>query len=282
MPRLNRSIGLAAAQADRTQRLALWVIALLTACLMGLSPQVDADDALHDPWDALLQRYVVQDADGLDRFDYPRLAATPGDRQQLQDYIAALEATPVSGLARPDQFVFWANLYNAVTVRLIIDEQPSRSIRQIRPYVLSIGPWGVDRVTVEGRPLSLDAIEHDILRVQWDEPRIHYAVNCASVGCPNLGRRAWRAATLDADLTRAARAFVNSDRGVVVTPSGVEVSRIYKWFREDFGDSEAGVIAHLRTYAEPDLAAALDARPTITGHHYDWGLNTTGPFAGAP
>jgi hypothetical protein len=95
-------------------------------------------------------------------------------------------------------------------------------------------------VTVEGEALSLDNIEHDIMRPRYQAALVHYAVNCASIGCPNLKATAWRAETLAADLDAGARAYINHPRGVTVTEDGVIVSRIYRWFREDFGDSEAG------------------------------------------
>ena len=129
-------------------------------------------------------------------------------------------------------------------------------------------------MTVEGKQLSLDDIEHDIMRPTFKDPRVHYSVNCASFGCPNLPARAWSAATLDKDLEEAARAFVNHPRGVAVTePKKLKVSSIYKWFRDDFGGTDAGVIAHLRKYARPELAAVLDGGAAIAQDDYDWSLN---------
>ena len=126
---------------------------------------------------------------------------------------------------------------------------------------------------MEGERLSLDNIEHDIMRPRFDAALVHYAVNCASIGCPNLKATAWRGGTLDAELDLMARAYVNHPRGVTVTERGLIVSRIYRWFRVDFDDSEAGVVAHLLEYAEPELAAAIEADPDIVAHAYDWALN---------
>ena len=131
----------------------------------------------------------------------------------------------------------------------------------------------MDRVTVEGEDLSLDDIEHDIMRPAFEAAMVHYAVNCASIGCPNLKPTAWRAEGLDEELETAARNYVNHPRGVTVTPDGLVVSRIYRWFRVDFGGSEAGVIDHLLRFAGPDLAAQIEANPDIAGHAYDWALN---------
>ena len=122
--------------------------------------------------------------------------------------------------------------------------------------------------------MSLDDIEHETMRPTFRDPRVHYAVNCASIGCPNIWPFAWRAATLDRALDDAAAAFVNHPRGVTVLPDGrLRVSSIFKWFREDFGDSEAGVVAHLRRHAAPALAARLNERTAIADDAYDWALN---------
>jgi hypothetical protein len=246
---------------------------VLIAALVIPAPSFAQTQDLHTPWDEILAKYLSEHPDGVNRFDYAGLRDAPADRAGLEDYIDALEASAPSQM-QPDQaFAYWANLYNAVTVRLIVDEAPSNSIREIRPRLWSIGPWGVERVTVEGEALSLDDIEHGVMRPRFDAAMVHYAVNCASIGCPNLKATAWRAEGLQADLEAAARAYINHPRGVTVTQDGIVVSRIYRWFREDFGDSEDGVIAHLLTFADPELAAQIEARPTIAGHAYDWSLN---------
>lgn len=126
--------------------------------------------------------------------------------------------------------------------------------------------------------MSLDDIEHETMRPTFRDPRVHYAVNCASIGCPNLWPRAWRATTLERQLDAAAAAFVNHPRGVTVLPDGrLRTSSIYSWFREDFGGSEAGVVAHLRRYAAAPLAARLTERTAIAGDSYDWALNNAPP-----
>lgn len=254
-----------------TTRILLLLVSFVMTVLAP--PAIASDDDLHAQWDRLLGAYVIEGSDGVDRVDYDRLRGHAADRAALDAYIAALEAQPVSALAPDEQFALWANLYNAVTVRLIVEENPSRSIMQIRPSLFSIGPWGAERVTVEGRALSLDDIEHAIMRPQFEAALVHYAVNCASIGCPNIRTRAWRAHTLDEDLDAAARAYVNHLRGVTVTDRGLVISRIYKWYQEDFGGDDAGVIAHLLAYAEPELAQAIRANPRILRHAYDWALN---------
>jgi hypothetical protein len=226
----------------------------------------------HAPWERFLAGALHRRADGVMGLAYGSVGAA--DRALLRGYLAALAATPVSGLARAEQFAFWANLYNALTVRVVLDRYPVASIRDISlgGGLFSSGPWGAKLVEIEGEALSLNDIEHRILRPIWRDPRVHYAVNCASVGCPDLRPRAFTGAGLEAALNEAARDYVNHPRGVSAAAGGMTLSSIYNWFADDFG-GEAGVLAHLRRHASPALRAAIDRAPVIAGYHYDWSLN---------
>lgn len=229
----------------------------------------------HGAWNALLARHRSTGADAIARFDYAALAADAGDRAALGGYLAALSATPVSALARAEQMAFWINLYNALTIDVVIRHWPVDSIRDIRisPGWFAVGPWGRKLIAVDGAEISLDDIEHRILRPLWNDPRVHYAVNCASLGCPDLAAEAYTGAALEAQLDRAARGFVNHPRGARVDGGRLRVSSIYEWFKADFGGDDAGVIAHLRLCAGPDLARALTGVTRIAGHAYDWSIN---------
>jgi hypothetical protein len=227
-------------------------------------------------WDALLARYVRSGSDGLNRVDYGAWKANAADMTALNAIVSTFAALPISTLSRSEQFCVWANLYNALTIQVVLSRFPVRSIRDIKSNPLALGPWKDKRISVEGARLSLDDIEHNILRKQWRDPRVHYSVNCASIGCPNLQRRGWRAETLDADLTSAARAYVNSPRGVRMSaPNQIRVSSIYNWFKVDFGNNDAGILAHLRQYANPALLSQL-AAARIVGNDYDWAINSIG------
>lgn len=258
------------------RRRLLAVACAITLLARGGAPASAAD--LHAPFTAMLSRYVIAGSDGVNRVDYARWKATHADRARLGQYIAALSKIRASALPRASAFAFWANLYNAITLKVIIDRYPVDSIRDIKSDSFLdpkayLGPWRTKRVDVEGRSLSLDDIEHEIMRPTFKNPRVHYAVNCASIGCPNLMPKAWSAPTLRADLDAAARAFVNHPRGVsVVGPGKLRVSSIYVWFKQDFA-ADGGVIAHLKKYAGPSLAQALRTDPEIAGHAYDWRLN---------
>lgn len=227
---------------------------------------------------AWLARHVVAGSDGVNRVDYG--AVTAAGLAELAAVIDTLQDVEVAALNRDQQFACWANLYNAVTLKTVLDHYPVESIRDIDlgGGVFGGGPWKADLVTVDGVALSLDEIEHRILRPIWRDPRVHYAVNCAAVGCPNLRPAPWTAETLERDLDAAARDFINHPRGVRPSSggsSGLIVSKIYDWFAEDFGGDAAGVLAHLRRHAEGETAALLAERHDIDGTAYDWSLNDT-------
>jgi hypothetical protein len=262
------SIGLwlASAPATAAPKAELWE--RWTAHDPASAAQVD-----HSAWDRFLREHVSTDGNGVNRIAYGDVSAA--DRQALDAYLAGLSRVPVSGLSRPRQLAFWVNLYNALTVAVVLDAYPVASIRDIdiSPGLFADGPWGKKLVTVEGEPVSLDDIEHRILRPIWRDPRIHYAVNCASIGCPNLRPMAMTAATAEAYLDAGAHDYVNNPRGASAADGRLVVSSLYDWYRADFGGDEAGVIGHLRRYASPPLATALDGLTSIADDRYDWSLN---------
>ena len=227
-------------------------------------------------WDRLLMTYVME-GEGANLFDYA--AVTGADRQALDGFLARMAALPISRFARPQQFAYWINLYNALTVRVVLDHFPVETIRDIdiSPGWFADGPWDKALIEVEGEALTLNDIEHRILRPIWRDPRIHYAVNCASIGCPDLRPTAYRAEGLDAALDEAARSYVNDPRGVTIRDGRITVSKIYDWFYEDFGRSPESLKAHLLRYAEPELAAQMEAIGKIHDTDYDWRLNAARP-----
>ena len=227
----------------------------------------------HAAWDRFLGTYVVPGGDGVNRVAYARVS--PQDRTALEDYIEGLAAVGVSRLNRDRQIAYWINLYNALTVKVILDHYPVASIRDIdiSPGFFADGPWGRKLVTVEGEEVSLDDIEHRILRPIWKDPRLHYVLNCAALGCPNLQPHAATADNWDALLTSAARQYVNNPRGVGFDGERLVVSSIFDWYAGDFGDSEAALLDHLKRYAEAPLRARLGAAGGIDGTDYDWTLN---------
>lgn len=227
----------------------------------------------HTLWGAFLQRYLVPNhPSGINRVRYG--AVTPEDRRSLDGYVAQLSAVRVAGLNRAEQKAYWINLYNALTVRVILERYPVKSIRDIRlGGFFSSGPWDARLVTIEGKKVSLNDIEHRILRPIWRDNRIHYAVNCASLGCPNLAPEPFTASNTDRLLDEAARAYVNHPRGVSVEGSRITASSIYDWYQVDFATSEKGLVEHFRMYAAPPLASALAGFSGSYRYRYDWSLN---------
>jgi len=227
----------------------------------------------HAPWQRLLETYVRADDQGLNRFDYGGISAE--DRESLEAYIADLVSLPIDSYSKAEQKAFWINLYNALTIRVVVQHYPVASIRDIdiSPGLFSDGPWGKKLVMVAGEALSLNDIEHRILRPIWNDSRIHYAVNCAAIGCPNLQPMAFTGTNSDDLLETAARTYVNAPRGARLEDNMLHVSSIYVWFQEDYGGDDGSVIAHLARYADPELMARLKSIDALKGHDYDWSLN---------
>jgi len=230
----------------------------------------------HAAWTRFLGIYARPGADRVVRLPYGAIA--PADRAALATYMSMLQAVPVSALSRAEQLAYWINLYNALTVQVVVDRYPVKSIRDISlggslAATFAGGPWDAKLVRIEGEAVSLNDVEHRILRPIWRDPRIHYAVNCASLGCPPLRSVAFTAANTGALMDEAARAFVNGQHGVRRRGGDIFVSSIYKWFRSDFGTDDRAVLDHIARFAEPELAQALREARRIAGDYYDWALN---------
>jgi hypothetical protein len=260
----------------------LWLLGIGSAGLSAapqaeLWPRWEAHDrdsterVDHTAWGRILDRYLVTDhPSGVNRFRYGEVNTQ--ERAILSEYIETLEATRVSQLNRDEQYAYWFNFYNALTIQLILDNYPVDSIRDIGG-LFSQGPFEQKLATVEGEEISLNDIEHRILRPIWEDPRIHYGVNCASIGCPNLLPEPFTAASVDEQLEGAAAAYINHPRGVSVGRRRLRLSSIYDWFQADFGGDIAGVLAHLRRYAAQELAEELNSPPDNVKFEYDWSLN---------
>lgn len=262
--------------------IAIAVLLSVTTSLVEGAPKADlwnfwlaynkdnSNSVSHDDWDQLLTSYIVE-RDRIAYFDYGNVSAS--DRTALNVYIKRLGATKVRSLSRDEQLAFWINLYNALTVQVILDNYPTESIRRISPRIFPPGPWGVPLITIERQPITLDDIEHRILRPIWRDERIHYAVNCASISCPNLTARAFTAQNTEELLERAAEYYINHPRAVSMDQGKLHVSSIYRWYSDDFGGNDKAVISHLMRYAAPQLRRELSTISQISHHSYDWALN---------
>lgn len=238
-----------------------------TALMMSAGTATAQDANVNATYNDFLAKYVTQE-EGINLVAYDKV--TDEDEAILEAYIETLSNVDSSEFSQEEAIAYWANLYNAETINVILDNYPVKSIRKIG----LLGPWKKKRLTVNGQSMSLDNIEHDTVRANYDEPRIHFAFNCASIGCPNLGVKAWEAETLDVDLDQAGRDFIATARGVSVSANGkVTGSSLFKWYKDDFGTSKKEVITYLAQFAEGEKKAAMLAADEFDKFDYDWGLN---------
>jgi len=239
------------------------------------SDESNVEQIGHGQWQDILDRYVSTDPSGVNVVDYAALAGNPVDAAMLAGFLEFLQGIDPRDYSRAEQMAYWINLYNALTVKVVLDAYPVDSIKEIHEGVVPLtGPWNDVHASVAGEDLTLDHIEHGILRPIWRDKRIHYAVNCAAYGCPHLIKMAFTADNTESLLERGARAYVNNFRGVdVVDDDFIVISSIYDWFAVDFGGTEEAVIEHLIDYADSELAAFLEAFDGAIEYDYDWKLN---------
>ncbi|RKZ09583.1 DUF547 domain-containing protein [bacterium] len=221
----------------------------------------------------LLERYVVEER----WVDYASWRDSSEDRAALQQWIDQTVATDIFALERDVQIATWINLYNALTLDLILDHEPVASIKDIGGMITSA--WEQKLVVVAGRELSLDDIEHKILRPDFQDPRIHFALNCASVSCPPLTSTPLSAGNLDARLDQLCLAALNDpfwfDASGCTSAYGsgsLRLSQLFDWFKDDFG-GEQGVRAFIKHY-RPELRFPLENTGCSLDYmDYDWSLN---------
>ncbi|MAJ56360.1 MAG: hypothetical protein CBC67_09650 [Gammaproteobacteria bacterium TMED107] len=263
---------------------------LASALLCGLTTGAaeTEPDFSHETWNNLLTRFVNLSADGTaSRVDYEGFAES---RQKLATYLnelASVSKVDFDRWSEAEQLAFLINAYNAWTVELILERYPGiESIRDIG--FLPGAAWRLRIVELFGRKMSLDNLEHDMIR-GWDrfhEPRIHFAVNCAAIGCPALSDRAYSGSTLNDQLDRNARQFLKDRSRNYAIRSDLYVSPIFRWYREDFQDGWGGyesLSAFLAEYgealglSEAQKAGLMSGRIRIRFSRYDWSLNSLDP-----
>jgi hypothetical protein len=229
-----------------------------------LLPAAAGDTVDHGIYAELLAKYV--------RNGVVNYAGFKADEVRLDQYLKVLEQVDPEGLSRDEQFAFYINAYNAWTIKLILTGYPGvKSIKDLGSWLQS--PWKKEFVRIHGKTLSLDDIEHSILRPRFKDPRLHFAIVCASKGCPPLISEPYRGATLDAQLTRVTSDFLNRPENSRLEDDTLRVSSIFKWFAEDFNRDVVGF--YLR-FAQGELKQKLEARRDrieVKYLDYDWSLN---------
>jgi hypothetical protein len=226
----------------------------------------------HGSYDLLLRKYV----DGRGLVAYRQWKSTPDDLQALDDYLALLGRVDLAKTASKEgQLAFWINAYNALTLKGILREYPTTSIRNHTAEWFGYNIWKDLLLFVDKQHYSLDDIEHKILR-KLSEPRIHFAIVCASVGCPPLTNRAYAATEIDSMLAANARLFFARESNFRVDPATrtIWVSQLLKWYGTDFAPTPAEQMRWLHPYLpSPDSLNWLGGSLTVSYLDYDWSLN---------
>lgn len=242
--------------------------------LIGFWLDTDKDSTStisHQAWQDFLDKYIVAEASGINLLKYS--AVSKDDHKALKDYINELESTDPRQYNRGEQMAYWINLYNSLTVDVVLDAYPTKSILKIGGSFFSPGPWNKKHLEIAGQKVSLNDIEHGILRPIWKDSRIHYAVNCASFSCPNLSVTAFTAENTEEQLAIAAKDYINNPRGIEIDGEDLLLSKIFDWYQVDFGTNEEELLENLATHANPDLAERLKNHDGDTDYDYDWSLN---------
>lgn len=235
------------------------------------------NDALtfdHSIWQQWLDDYLVEGADGVNRVRYG--AVGEKGKAALAEYLKAAAAVDPRAFSADVQMAYWVNLYNALTVSVVLDNPGKRSILKMGGGWLPTGPWDDEVITIAGVALTLNDIEHRILRPIWQDHRIHFVVNCASFSCPNLSSVALTEDNLEAQLASAELSYINDLRGVSRMNGRLQLSSIFEWYREDFADSETELLAYLASH-HSELSQWLDDEPKLAErlrYDYDWSLNS--------
>lgn len=213
-------------------------------------PQLD-----HSAWDKMLRKNVS--STGVVNY-----GAFKAQKSELEAYLKHLEKfSPQSDWSKNKKLAYWINLYNAWTVKTIVDNHPISSITKIDGGK----PWNTKKVKSGSNTYSLDEVENKIIRPRFNEPRIHFAVNCAAKSCPPLLNRAWTASNLNSNLEKMTKTFINNSAFNTISQKKVKISKIFEWYAVDFGD----LITYLNKYSNTKINA--DAK--VEYIEYDWNLN---------
>jgi hypothetical protein len=242
-------------------------ISLLVLRLIGLLLPIlpaAAFDHSHTNFTTILTQHLRQE-----QVDYTQLKATPAPLNAYLDSLAQVPRTEFDAWTSDQQVAFLINLYNATTLQLVRDHYPVASIKDIGGWFDS--PWKMRVVRVWGRKLTLDGLEHDVIRPTYHEPRIHFALVCAAKGCPPLRAEAFQGCHLNAQLDDQGRQFLHESAKNYYEPATrtLWLSPIFKWYAPDFGGADSAVIQYARKFLPEVPAAEVRLRYTT----YDWKLN---------
>ena len=244
----------------------LFLLLILFSCQSPVVGMAGSTPPSHQLWNELLKSNVKPDG----QVDYKGFIR---EKPKLEKYLKLLSenAPDRKTWSKNEQLAYWINVYNAFTVKLIVDFYPTKSIRDLGPRIkipLIKDVWHYKFFKIAGVEMSLDEVEHSILRKEFEEPRIHFAINCASVSCPPLLNEAFMAANLENQLTRVTTTFINDPIRNKISSQSAQLSSIFSWFKGDF-TKKGTLIEFLNRYAKVKLSP--NAR--ITFMEYNWNLN---------
>lgn len=230
----------------------------------------------HDEWTALLRAATVADK-GRVLVAYDAASGNPQVRNIMTAYLARLQKVDPTTLNRNEQLAYWLNLHNAVTVNLMMDQKGKGKVDKYRGFPTSEGKlFAQPAVTINGVAMSPDQIINDVLRPNFAGTNFHYGLFTAAMGSPSLQREPFEGTRVEAQLTRAARSFVNGGN-VAVRKGKVEASSLYEWYRADFGGDDAAVISHIKQFAEGKLATDLLNVSAVGKFNYDFTMASFQP-----
>ncbi len=238
---------------------------ILSALLAFTTLAAAAFDHSHAKFTKVLNKYVKGN-----NVEYAALAKSPEHLGSYLVDLSKINKSEYSGWNENEQKAYLINLYNAATLKLIVDNYPLKSIKDIP------SPWKQETIKALGQTFSLDEIEHDILRKDFDDARIHFGVNCASIGCPPLLDEAFTAKKLDSQLDKQARAFLadSSKNKFDIANGTLYLSPIFDWFKEDFTKKAGDVESYITPYLSPELQKQMKGKSfRIKNSAYDWSLN---------
>lgn len=227
----------------------------------------------HAAYQEFLNRYVFNGEKDVNLIHYSKVSSE--DKKALDQYIQRLTSLPIRTYNKQEQLAYWINFYNALTIQLILKHWPVKSITKINisPGFFSFGPWDASLVTIEGQKITLNDIEHRILRPIWNTPMLHYALNCASMSCPQLQNKVFTAQNSQKLMHKAALDYVNRPYGVKVEANTLRLSKIYQWYQADFGNTESEVLKHIAQFAKPKLKNQLLNGQKSISYYYNWNIN---------
>ncbi|MEL6834255.1 MAG: DUF547 domain-containing protein [Bacteroidota bacterium] len=209
----------------------------------------------HGSWDNILRNFVSSSG----QVNYSGLKSS---KSALEAYLTELQSfPPQSGWSRNQIMAYWINAYNAFTIKLIVDNHPVSSIKNLHGG----NPWDQKWIKIGGSTYSLNQIENDILRARYGDARIHFAVNCAAASCPPIHNRAFTADNLNSTLQRLTRRFINNTAYNTISSEEITISKIFEWYAGDFGN----VTSYINGFTDVELGE----QTKVSYKEYDWALN---------